>query len=175
MGYPVGIVTAYRCRAIPMSSSDNPRSPSAFDGPDDSDVIMDLLRLMPRDLIFSMRFLGESQLRLQRHFHDFMIAELMLAGITEETHPLLHAFVERHAITLRDFVFSGVSLSRQFRVEDIERLTGDTTSLLRVDIWDQLRSHVETAQRQFEAQLPELPNLLSGWERPGAVEEKRRQ
>ncbi len=159
---------------MPMSSPDNPRSSSAFGGSDDSEVITDLLRLMPRDLIFSMRFLGESQLRLQRHFHDFMIAELTLAGITEETHPLLHAFVERHAITLRDFVFSGVSLSRQFRVEDIERLTGDTTSLLRVDIWDQLRSHVEAAQRQFKAQLPELPNLLSGWERPEVVEEKRR-
>lgn len=160
---------------MPMSSPDNPRSPSAFDGPDDSEVIADLLRLMPRDLIFSMRFLGESQLRLQRHFHDFMIAELTLAGITAETHPLLHAFVERHAITLRDFVFSGVSLSRQFRVEDIERLTGDTTSLLRVDIWDQLRSHVEAAQRQFKAQLPELPALLSGWEKPKAVKEERRQ
>lgn len=155
-----------------MSSSESSGSPPVFNGAGDSDVIMDLLRLMPRDLIFSMRFLGESQLRLQRHFQDFMIAELLQAGITEETHPLLHAFVERHAITLRDFVFSGVSLSRQFRVEEIEHLTGDTTSLLRVDIWDQLRSHVEAAQRQFKAQLPDLPNLLSGWEKPDLKAEK---
>jgi hypothetical protein len=141
--------------------------PSAPDfGPAGDDVAADLLNLMPRDLIFSMRFLGESQLRLQRHFQDFMIAELAAQGITQETHPMIHAFVERHAILLRDFVFSGVSLSRQFRVEDIERLTGDTTSLLRVDIWDQLRSHVALAEKQVRSQLPGFPRMLSGWETP---------
>ncbi len=130
------------------------------------DVSEDLLNLMPRDLIFSMRFLGESQLRLQRHFHDFMIAEMAARGMSEETHPMIHAFVARHALTLRDFVFSGVSLSRQFRVEDIERLTGDTTSLLRVDIWDQLKSHVDMAEKQFRLQLPSLPGMLADWETP---------
>ncbi len=139
--------------------------PSAPDFGSAGESVTDDL-LLPRDLVFSMRFLGESQLRLQRHFHDFMIAELAAAGVTMETHPMIHAFVERHAIMLRDFVFSGVSLSRQFRVEDIERLTGDTTSLLRVDIWDQLRSHVEMAEKQFRTQLPGLPGLLSEWETP---------
>lgn len=137
------------------------------------DVTQDLVALMPRDLVFSMRFLGESQLRLQRHFHDFMIAEMADAGITQETHPTIHAFVERHAILLRDFVFSGVSLSRQFRIREIEQLIGDATALLRVDIWDQLRSHVDMAERQFLAQLPQLPRLLEEWEapaRPGAKE-----
>lgn len=140
--------------------------------PAGDDVSKDLLKLMPRDLIFSMRFLGESQLRLQRHFHDFMIGEMAASGMTSETHPMIHAFVARHAVMLRDFVFSGVSLSRQFRVEDIERLTGDTTSLLRVDIWDQLRSHVEMAERQFRSQLPSLPDLLSEWEMPAKPDGK---
>jgi hypothetical protein len=150
---------------MPMPPA-NAHPPVPDFGPEGGDVSADLLKLLPRDLIFSMRFLGESQLRLQRHFQDFMIGELAVAGLTPETHPMIHAFVERHAIMLRDFVFAGVSLSRQFRVEDIERLTGDTTSLLRVDIWDQLRSHVDMAEKQFRSQLPNLPQMLSGWETP---------
>ncbi|MBB6353711.1 hypothetical protein ACFFTN_00280 [Aminobacter aganoensis] len=130
------------------------------------DVTTELVRLMPRDLIFTMRFLGESQHRLQRHFQDFIETEMRSAGMTPQTHPMLHAFIERHAIMLRDFVFSGVSLSRQFHVDEIERLIGDTTSLLRVDIWDDLKSHIEAAEKQFRSQVPRLPNLLSDWESP---------
>lgn len=132
----------------------------------DQDVTTDLVRLMPRDLIFTMRFLGESQHRLQRHFQDFIVAEMTSAGMTPQAHPMIHAFIERHAIMLRDFVSSGVSLSRQFHVDDIERLIGDTTSLLRVDIWDDLKSHIEAAEQQFRSQVPGLPQLLSAWETP---------
>ncbi|BCH22714.1 hypothetical protein MesoLjLc_24490 [Mesorhizobium sp. L-8-10] len=128
------------------------------------DVTTDLVRLMPRDLIFTMRFLGESQHRLQRHFQDFIEAEMASGGMTRQTHPMIHAFIERHAIVLRDFVFSGVSLSRQFHVDEIEKLLGDATSLLRVDIWDDLKSHIEAAERQFRSQVPGLPHLLSAWE-----------
>ena len=63
-------------------------------------------------------------------------------------------------------MFSGVSLSRQFRVDEIERLTGDTTSMIRVDIWDQLKSHIETAEKQFQSQADALPKLLSAFEKP---------
>ena len=133
------------------------------------DVTSDLVRLMPRDLIFTMRFLGESQYLLQRHFQAFMEMEMQKAGMTEKTHPLLHAFIERHALLMRDFVFSGVSLSRQFHIEEIERLIGDKTSLLRVDIWDQLKSHIEMAEKQFRAQLPGLPERLSDLEAPPAA------
>lgn len=136
--------------------------------PPRGDVSTELLGLLSRDLIFSMKFLGESQLRLQRYFHDFMIGALTAEGVTQDTHPLIHVFVERHAILLRDFVFSGVALSRQFRIEDIERLTGDTSGVLRVDIWDQLRSHVQMAEDQFRAQLPTLPELLDGLRDPSA-------
>lgn len=130
------------------------------------DVTSDLVRLMPRDLVFAMHFLGESRHLLQRHFQNFMEAEMRAAGMTPETHPMIHAFIERHALLMRDFVFSGVSLSRQFHIEEIERLIGDETSLLRVDIWDQLRTHIEMAEKQFRAQVPGLPLLLSGWETP---------
>ncbi|CAM5769741.1 hypothetical protein LMIY3S_02939 [Labrys miyagiensis] len=143
-------------------------APSPDFEPPRGDVSTELLGLMSRDLIFSMKFLGESQFRLQRHFQDFMIAELAAKGVTQDTHPLIHVFVERHAILLRDFVFSGVALSRQFRIEDVERLIGDSSSLLRVDIWDQLRSHVQMAERQFMAQLPNLPAMLAGLEDPSS-------
>ena len=132
----------------------------------DNDVTSDLVRLMPRDLVFSMRFLGESQNLMQRHFQTFMEAEMAAAGMTQETHPMIHAFIERHALLMRDFVFSGVALTRQFRIEEIERLIGDTTSLLRVDSWDQLKGHIAMAERQFRAQVPSLPQLLSGWAAP---------
>ena len=128
------------------------------------DVTTELARLMQRDLVFVMRFMGESQYLMQAHFQDFILRELARIGITQDTHPMIHAFVERHAILLRDFVFSGVSLSRQFRVEEMERLTGDT--MIRVDIWDQLRSHISMAEQQFGAQLPQLPAMLDAWKSP---------
>ena len=130
-------------------------------------VTGDLVKLMPRDLVFVMRFMGESQYRLQSHFQDFIRAELAADGVTTETHPMIHLFIENHAILLRDFVFSGVSLSRQFRVDEIERLTGDTTSVIRVDIWDQLKSHIETAEKQFASQAGSLHGLLATLEAPG--------
>jgi hypothetical protein len=133
-----------------------------------SGVTADLVRLMPRDLVFVMRFMGESQYRLQSHFQDFIRDELTAGGITAETHPMIHLFIESHAILLRDFVFSGVSLSRQFRVDEIEFLTGDTTSMIRVDIWDQLKSHIDTAERQFRTQKDDLPALLTAFEKPDA-------
>jgi hypothetical protein len=81
---------------------------------------------------------------------------------------MIHAFAEKHALMLRDFVFSGVSLSRQFRIEEMEELTGDT--MIRVDIWDQLRSYVSMAESQFRNQLPELPVVLEAWKSPEARE-----
>ena len=147
-----------------MPSGDGGRAPPRSSPSDD--VAGDLVGLMPRDLVFVMRFMGESQLRLQSHFQDFIRAELAAGGVTSETHPMIHLFIENHAILLRDFVFSGVSLSRQFRVEEIERLTGDTTSVMRVDIWDQLKSHIETAEKQFRSQAGTLPGLLAAFEKP---------
>ncbi|SCB40186.1 hypothetical protein [Rhizobium hainanense] len=132
----------------------------------DNDVTTDLVRLMPRDLVFQMRFLGESHYLLQRYFQKFMEVEMAAAGVSRETHPMIQSFIETHAVLMRDFVFSGVSLSHQFRLEEIELLIGQRAELMRVDIWDQLRSHIEMAEKQFRAQLPSLPVQLSGWEKP---------
>lgn len=128
------------------------------------DVSTTLARLMPRDLVFALRFVGESQHLMQNHFQHFILSELAATGVTQDTHPLIHAFAERHALMLRDFVFSGVSLSRQVRIEEMERLTGDT--MIRVDVWDQLRDHVVMAEHQFRTQLPELPTVLDAWKAP---------
>ncbi|MDL2407469.1 hypothetical protein PY650_17710 [Rhizobium calliandrae] len=125
------------------------------------DVTTELARNMARDLVFVMRFMGESQYLMRSHFHDFILRELAAAGVTAETHPMIHAFAEKHSISLRDFVFSGVSLSRQFRVEAMEELTGDP--MIRVDVWDQLRSHIAMAEAQFRGQLPELSVILDAW------------
>lgn len=128
------------------------------------DVTTELAALMQRDLVFVMRFIGESQYLMQTHFQHFILRELAMTGVTPETHPMIHAFAEKHALMLRDFVFSGVSLSRQFRVEEMEQLTGDT--MIRVDIWDQLRAYVGMAENQFCNQLPELPTVLEAWKSP---------
>lgn len=151
----------------PMSD-ENERSVPPLPMRGEDDVAADLVRLLPRDLVFTMRFLGESRHLLQRHFQVFMEREMQAAGLTQETYPMIHAFIERHALLMRDFVFSGVALSRQLRIEEIERLMGDRTSLLRVDIWDQLKSHIDMAETQFKSQLPGLPGQLSGWKLPEA-------
>jgi hypothetical protein len=38
--------------------------------------------------------------------------------------------------------------------------------MIRVDIWDQLKSHIETAEKQFQTQVGGLPVLLSAFEKP---------
>ena len=144
-----------------MSDENEQRTPV---GPIEGDVTTDIARLMQRDLVFVARFLGESQYLMQSHFQQFILRELSASGITNETHPMIHAFAERHAILLRDFVFSGVSLSRQLRIEELERLTGDT--MIRVDMWDQIRSHIDMAEQQFRTQLPGLPATLEVWKAP---------
>lgn len=130
------------------------------------DVAADLVRLLPRDAIFTLRFLGESQHRLQKHFQGFIAAELAGHGVTPETHPMIHGFIETHARMLRDFVFAGVAMAHQVRLPEMERLLGDATSVLSVDIWDQIRSHIETAERQFRSQAPDLPAQLEAYRPP---------
>jgi hypothetical protein len=61
-----------------------------------------------------------------------MESEMTARGWTPDTHPMVGSFIETHATLLRDFVFARVSLSHQFRLEEIERLLGDKANLLRV-------------------------------------------
>ena len=102
--------------------------------PAGSDVAEEIVRRAPQDLVFVMRFLGESQYRMLRGFQEFIRTEAASRGATAEEYPLFAHFVDAHAAELRDFVFNGVALSRHFRVGEIEFLTRDTEALLRVDV-----------------------------------------
>lgn len=103
----------------------------------------------PQDLVFTMRLLGQSQEILHTHFRHFLEARLAEAGVTPESHPLLPFFIDSHAVELREFVVTGVSLARSFRLGEIEILTGDVETLMRVDIWDAIASHIDMAEQRF--------------------------
>lgn len=93
-----------------------------------------------------------------------MIRELDARGVRREDYALLQIFIDRHATEMRDFVFAGVALSRPFRIQEIERLLGDTTNVIRTDIWDALRSHIDTVERKFVAEADDLPRQLDAIE-----------
>jgi hypothetical protein len=132
-----------------------------------------LFELMPRDAVFALRLLGESRSRLLEHFHALILTELAKLGATPETHPMLGAFAETHALTLRDFVVSGVEIAHQFRVEEIERLTGDSAGVLRVDVWDRLKSHIADAESQFKRQLVSMREQIEAYRAPAAQADRR--
>ncbi len=115
----------------------------------------------PRDLVFVMQFVGDTQYKVLKYFQDLVIRELETRGIRREDNALLQIFIDRHATEMRDYVFSGVSLSRPFRIEEIERLTGDTTNVIRSDIWDALRSHIGTVEDKFVREADKLPVQLA--------------
>ncbi len=115
-----------------------------------------------------MQFLGESQYLLTKYFSKFIVTELARHGVDKETYPLLQVFVDTHAAELRDFVFSGVALSHQFRIGEIEEMMGDSANLLKTDIWDQLSKYILSAQKKFQEQASEFPELLAKMEQRGA-------
>jgi hypothetical protein len=127
-----------------------------------------LFELMPRDAVFALRLLGESRSRLLEHFHALILLELAKLGATPETHPMLAMFAETHALTLRDFVVSGVEIAHQFRIEEIERLTGDSAGVLRVDVWDRLKSYIADAESQFMRQLVGMREQIEAYRVPAA-------
>ncbi len=135
---------------------------------DANNVADALVALMPRDAIISLRFLGESRLLLLQHFQSFILDEFARAGATPLSHPMLHAFAETHALALRDFVFSGVEGAHQLALEHFERLLGDAGALLRVDVWDQLKSHIADAEAQFHRQIGGLQEQLERYRAPVA-------
>lgn len=140
-----------------MPQNANPYPPWEFPtGPAE-----EIINRAQQDLVFSMQFLGESQHLLMQYFCRFIAEELGRHGVDQETHPLLQLFVDTHAAELRDFVFAGVALSRQFRIVDIEDIIGDSTKLLRTDIWDQLTTYIQTAEAQFQAQAKDFPDMLA--------------
>ncbi|MDQ0475098.1 hypothetical protein [Labrys wisconsinensis] len=114
-----------------------------------------------RDLAFVVRLVGESQYMLVRHFVGFIEAELRARGVVYGDHPLLRPFIETHARELTDFVLQGIGLRHQFGLQALETLAGDPQRLLRVDLWDSLRSHIEDARRRFVSVVGGLPRILA--------------
>lgn len=115
----------------------------------------------PQDVVFTLRFLGQSQEILHNHFRAFLAARLAEAGVNADTHPLLPFFIDSHAVELRDFVATGVSLARPFRLGEIEFLTGDAETLMRVDIWDAIASHIDMAERRFRTGIDRVVATLT--------------
>lgn len=141
-----------------------------------AEVANDLVALMPRDVVFVPRFLGESQERLRQYFREFSLVEMARAGITTEQHPMLAVFLDRHAALLCEFVFMGVSLPHQLRMVEIERLQNDQAGLLRMDLWDQLKFHIAAAEERFRKDMPALADNLARLEPSrGPVEKDPRQ
>lgn len=124
----------------------------------------DIVKQAERDVIFTMQFLGEAQYKVLSYFQNLVIRELEARGIRREDQALLQVFIDSHATEMRDFVFAGVALSRPFRIDEIERLLGDTTSVIRTDIWDALRSHIDAVESKFLAEADSLPEQLAAIE-----------
>lgn len=120
----------------------------------------EIVRRAPRDVVFTMTFIGETRQRLFAHFEAMIAREIEARG-ADLTDDLMRPFIDEHAAKLRDFVVTGTALTRQFRLEDIEALMGDRTMLTRVDLWDALTDHIDAAQKQFLAQADEIPALLA--------------
>lgn len=119
-----------------------------------------LVERAPRDVVFSLSMVGESREILLRHFETLIRAEIERRG-GAPGEDLVRPFIDAHAAQLRDFVLAGVSLSRQMRLEQIERLLGDSDRLTRVDLWDALRAHIAEAERRFHAEAQAIPALLA--------------
>lgn len=120
-----------------------------------------------RDLVFVVKFLGESQHILQRHFQDYVRTELEKRGITFGDHPLLLPFIETHGSELAEFVVTGIGLHHQFDLNAFETMQGDPQQLLRLDIWNTLQAYIEKAEFYFISGLGGIHQILA------AVEEAR--
>jgi hypothetical protein len=144
-----------------MPKLDSPRESAGLGC---ADLAREIIERAPDDIIFTLQFLGEAQYKVLRYFQDLVIGELAARGIRREDTALLQIFVDRHAAALRDFVFAGASLARPFRIEEIERLLGDGSSVLRTDIWDALRSHIDAAESKFRREADDLPRQLAAIE-----------
>ncbi len=142
--------------SLPDSLQPQPAGPTA-----------EIMTRAERDLVLVVKFLGESQHILQRHFQNFVQTELAKRGITFGDHPLLLPFIEAHGSELAEFVVTGIGLHHQFRLTDFEKMQGDPQQLLRLDISNTLQSHIEKAEAHFISGMGGLQQILA------AVEEAR--
>jgi hypothetical protein len=128
---------------------------------DAGSIASKLLDRADRDAAFVLCLMGESQHVLARHFLVFIEMQLRNQGVDDKSHPLLRPFIEIHARELTDFVLKGVGLKHQFGLQSIENLRGDPFRLVRVDLWDTLRTHIEEAERHFVSGIGGLQRILA--------------
>jgi hypothetical protein len=136
----------------PYSDGSTPRSTAV------ASMILDNAN---RDIAFIVRISGESLDLLARHFQSFIENELKKNGVFYGDHPLLRLFVETHSRELTEFVVNGIALSHQLGLQAFERMGGDSMRLLRADLWDTLRSYIETAEQHFMSGLGGLQDILT--------------
>lgn len=146
-----------------MTSDDRPRSLRT----ESVGIAEKLIQYADRDVVFSIRILGESRNNLQQHFQDFIRCELEKNDISFGDHPLLLPFIETHGYELAEFVTTGVALEHQISMQQFEKLSGDPLNLFRVDLWDSLSSHIEQAETHFLSDIGGLRKILA------AVSEER--
>ena len=140
-----------------MSSDEKPNSPRT----DASGIAEKIIQYADRDVVFSIKILGESRNNLQQHFQDFIRIELDRNGITFGDHPLLLPFIETHAHELTEFVTTGVALEHQISMKRFEQLSGDPLNLFRVDLWDSLSQHIEKAESHFLSNVGGLRKIIA--------------
>ncbi|WP_425105083.1 hypothetical protein [Ancylobacter sp.] len=129
--------------------------------PQASELASILLDKAERDVVFTLRIRGDSLDLLSRYFQGFIERSLGSNGVDYGDHPLLRLFVESHGRELTEFVVNGLALSHQIDLKAFERFGGDSTHLLRADIWDSLRSYVESAEQHFMSGLGGLHDILA--------------
>lgn len=139
--------------------------------PASTDLASTILDKAERDVVFTLRIRGESLDLLSRHFQRFIERALEVNGVSYGDHPLLRLFVETHGRELTDFVVNGMALSHQMDLKAFERYGGDSTHLLRADVWDSLRGYIDSAELHFMSGLGGLNDILAevGAHRPDAA------
>lgn len=126
-----------------------------------ADVASRIVAAANRDVTFVLRITGESQQTLLEHFLSFIVDALNACGVGYGDHPLLRPFVETHAHELADFVHNGLALRHRFGLAGFEAASGTPPDLLRMDLWDDLRSLVEDAETHFARAPQGLPAILA--------------
>ena len=152
-----------------MSSANDPKSLR----PRETGIAEKIIGNADRDVVFSVRILGESRDNLRQHFQDFIREELEKRDITFGDHPLLLPFIETHGHELTEFVTTGVGLEHQLSLREFEEMSGDPLKLFRVDLWDSLSDHIEKAEAQFISDLGGLQSILAAVAEERALQEAK--
>jgi hypothetical protein len=114
-----------------------------------------------RDVAFVLQIVGESRQVLSNHFYTFIESSLRTKGVTYQDHPFLRPIIEGHSRDLMNFVHGGVALHHQLSLSCLGATPVDPLNLLRVDLWDSLRTHIEQAEAKFLGGPHGLASILS--------------